>query len=351
MKFLICLSLVIPSAALVASSGFGDQLFNPKASHDANAVFQQLSGMVASAQQKLGAAERHHKKVVKRIRKESADMLIEEAKIYGDGIYDYSAELLHSVDELQKVVDVAKAGLAQSEATPAKPNDWRDPEVAERAKLGAQLASADRTIKKAERRRARAVREGEETGEETLEDEAQKLGMKLGDMTPLVDKAKQALEAAAERKPSTTNLTASNASNSKKVDLKSLQDELAKATAKNAAATKDANQKLQGFLAKTGKDVTAKAAKIKEDLQVAQQQEIEKVTGKKTVEKPASVAKKISKTVSAKKTVEKVASVAKTSASVAKTAEKKVTPVATKETSAKVATPIAKKESAVKTSK
>merc|ERR1719198_881475 len=190
----------------------------------------QLQGMMGQAQQKLGAAERHHKKVVKKVRNEAAAFLEQESNVYGKYLQDYSAELVKATDELQNVVDMAKAAIKQSEAAPSSTSDWKDPLVEQRAKLGAQVAATERTIKRAERRRSRQVREAEERAEENMEDEAQKLGMKLGDMTPLVDKAKQTLEAAAEKQvPVLAAGKAATKSDTKKVDLKALEDNLAKA--------------------------------------------------------------------------------------------------------------------------
>jgi len=246
---------------------------------------------MGASQQKLAVAERHHKKVVNKIRKQAAAFLEDESNVYGKYLGDYSAELAKATDELNDAVQVAKAGLAKAEAVPSTPNDWKDPAIEQRAKLGAQVASAERVIKKAERRRARSVREAEEQGEETMEDEAQKLGMKLGDMTPLVDQAKKTLEAVAEKAPVVVAKTAVKTdakADTKKVDIKALQDKLAKASKKVTSDTADLNKKLEGFLSKTGKDVADKTAKLKADLDGAQKVEIEKVLGRK--QEPAKAA-------------------------------------------------------------
>jgi len=195
---LVALSMSLAGAATVsfASSEFLNEIGHEK---DAGAVMSKLTSMMGAAQQKLGVAQRHHKKVVKKIRKEAGAFLDQESKVYGKYLNDYSAELSKATAELQQAVDEAKAGIKKSEAAPSNPNDWKDPSVEQRAKLGAQVAAAERTIKRSERRQARQLREGEERAEENMEDESQKLGMKLGDMTPLVDASKKTLEAAAEK--------------------------------------------------------------------------------------------------------------------------------------------------------
>lgn len=276
MKSLLVALVLSPAAAFTSSSSeFIAEFGNV---HDAQSVMSKLTGMMGEAQQKLSVAERHHKKVVKKVRKEADAFLQDEAKVYGKYLNDYSAELSKVTDELKGVVATAKAGIAKAEAKPSNPNDWKDPEVEQRAKLGAQVASAERNIKKAERRQTRAVKEAEEQAEENMEDEAQKLGMKLGDMTPLVDKAKKTLEEVAEKPVVAVKAEMKSQS---QVNLKALQDNLVKEVSKDQVETTDANKRLDGFLTKTGKDVADKAAKIQKDLDAAQKAEIDEVLGKK----------------------------------------------------------------------
>jgi len=303
---------LVPAAAVYSSSEFARE-FGP--SSDAGDVMNRLSGMMGAAKQKLGLAERHHKKLVKKIRNEASALLQAESNIYGKYLNNYAAELTQSTDDLENAVVVAKAALAKAEAAPSSPNDWRDPDVEIRAKLGAQVASAERTVKKAQRRKARDVREAEDRSEETMEDEAQKLGMKVGDMTPLIDEAKKTLEATAEKAAAVkvagkaTTKTAVTA----KVNLKALEDNVATATKANLAKTKDANKKLDGFLSKTDKDVAVGTAKIQQDLEKGQTIEIEKVLGHKKAEKKVASTKKavVSKKVAKKATASKKAAVAK----------------------------------------
>jgi len=303
---LAVLALTVPAVQCTStrekefSALFGDN-------HDAGAVMSKLQGMMGASQQKLAVAQRHHKKLVKQIRKEADTFLQAEATSYGKYLNDFSAELTKSNQELQDAVDQAKAAIKVSEAQPSSPNDWKDPNVEERAKLGAQVASAERTIKKAERRGGRSVREAEERAEETTEDEAQKLGMKVGDMTPLVDNAKKTLETVAEK--AGPAVSAKVVAASKKADLKSLEADLKKASAKQVAVTKEANTKLDGFLAATGKDVATKMTKIASELEEKQKAEIAKVLGRTEaapVKKAASSSKSVKKVAAVKASTAKV---------------------------------------------
>lgn len=289
MKLLIFLSLASASAFSSSSSELFADIGH---SHDAGAVMSKLQGMMGEAQQKLQIAQRHHKKVVKKIRNEAAAFLDQESSAYGEYLNEYSAELEQASSQLQHAVSLAKDGLSKAEAAQSKTNDWRDPLLEQRAKLNALISASERTIAKADRHRSRQVREGEEHAEETLESEAQKLGMKLGDMTPLVEKSKKSLEAVAEKAAPVKAVKAGTDLASKKDDLKQLQDNIAKATKDQQAKTADANKKLQGFLSKADKDVAEKAKKIQGDLEAAQKAEIEKVIGHKDVPAPKTAAAK-----------------------------------------------------------
>jgi len=252
---------------------------------------------MGNSQQKLAIAQRHHSKVVKKMRKEAATWLQDEAKTYGTYFSGYSAEMEQAQAILQAAVDEAKAGLVKSEKmSEHSANDWRDPAVEERAKLGAQVAATERTLKKTERRIARKVEESEEQSEEAMEDHGTKLGFKLGDMTPLVDDAKKTLHAAAEAKAPVTvaKVVAKADTDSKKVDLKALEDKVAKAAKHVTGVVADANKKLDGFLTKTEKEVGDKGAAIEKNLEATQKEEIAKVLGKgaPAAKKAAPAAKK-----------------------------------------------------------
>jgi hypothetical protein len=311
MKFFTLVLALAPVGGLAAavnansmkefSAIFGDK-------KDAMAIMGQLTGMMGESQRKLQVAQRHHKKVVKKIRKDAEAWLQDEAKVYGEYFSEYTAEVAKATATLRQAVEDAKAGIAKSEAASAKLTDWKDPAVEDRAKLGAQVAATERNIKKGERHVARKVQESEEHGEEVLEDEAQKLGMKVGDMTPLVDGAKKTMEATADKQAPVPKVVASKDA---KGDLKSLEDNLAKANQKVKAVTDDANNKMDQFLKKTDSTVGDKRVKLEKDLAAAQKQEIAKVIG-------SPVAPPAAQTQSKPVPKEKAAPVAKTAAPIAK---------------------------------
>jgi len=307
MKFFLLVLVWAPAGVSTAavnakswSSIFGDK-------KDAMSVMSSLQGMMGESQRKLQVAQRHHQKVVKKVRKDAEAWLQDEAKMYGEYFSEYSVELAKASADLQNVIDEAKAGIAKSEAASAKVNDWKDPAVEDRAKLGAQVAAAERNHKKGDRHAARKVQESEEHGEELMEDEAQKLGMRVGDMTPLVDGAKKTMEATAEKKVPVAKLVAKTDA-AAKVDLKALEDKLAKASKQVKDVTDDANKRMDGFLKKTDKSIGDKRVKLEKDLEVAQKEEIAKVVGappalKQT--KPAEKEKAVPKSKASAKSVKK----------------------------------------------
>jgi hypothetical protein len=294
MKLILVALALVRAGAIGTSSGTGAFLEELNHAPDAMSVMSKLTGMMGQAQQKLALVERRHQKVVKKLRKESEAMLQQESDTYGKYFNGYATELAQATADLENVVSMAKAALAKAEAAPVKLNDWKDPDVELRAKLGAQVAAVERNAKRSERHRDRQVKEAEEHAEETIEDNAQRLGMKLGDMSPIVDTAKKTLEGVAEKAPVLAAAKKVQKENdSKQLDLKGLEDTLAKATSIHKTKTTDANQRLDGFLGKQDKEIYAKTEEIKKHLDTAQKEEIEKVMGHKQESPVKAPAKKV----------------------------------------------------------
>lgn len=265
-------------------------------------AFGVMQKVMAAAQQSLAVAEHRHGKVVKSVRKQAALFLQDKATAYGNSISSYSDELEQAVKEAQDAVSSAEAGLAKEKATEdsKKSNEWtpNDPAVELRAKLGSQVTSAQQAVKRAERQRTRLLREAAEHAEETLEDESEKLGRKVGDMTPLVDKAKKAIEAVVEKKTSVAAVAGkTTAQASEKVNLKVLEENLVKATAGTKARIASANKKVQDVLSKTDKDVALESAKLRKTLDDDEAAATVKKVVAKRVVKTAPAVKKVVATV------------------------------------------------------
>jgi len=257
-----------------------------KAKPDASGAVAQLSQLMGAAQQKMSLMERRYGKVVKKVRKEADSFLMEEAKEYGDALDSYSSQIVQAETELQSAVAATKAGLKEADAASAKTMSWNDPDVMKKAQLNSQVAATERAAKKVERQRQSQVREAREHSEESLESEGQKLGMKLGDMTPIVDKAKKAIEERAE-KTTAAAAKVSEASAPKKETLTNLADGLTKAVSKEKTEAADAKKKLDGFLSKADQDIASKRAKIADSVLSAQNDMIKHVLGETPAKKVA----------------------------------------------------------------
>jgi len=207
-----------------------------------------LNSVMAGAQKGLAVAEHRHAKVVKAVRQEAAAFLQNEAEVYGKFLGRYSADLAQAEAEVKDATRLAQAGVVKAAAASQNAADWKpnDPALKLRTELGSQADFAQKAITRAEHKNARQAKEAEEHIEETLEDQSSKLSYKVGDMTPLVDKAKQSLEAAVDKQ--VTTLATSNVSTVATSNLTVLEANLVKATLKSPAKIAAANKKLQDFL-------------------------------------------------------------------------------------------------------
>jgi len=241
-----------------------------------------LSSMMQAAQTTLAKAQRHHERVVQKVRKQVVSDFSFEADTVGSQIGEFAAELDSAAKEIEVAVNASKVGLAASEARAKKSTNWQDAEVEDRAKLNAQTGSAERNMKKMLRRSAQAIHSAEERSESSMEDESEKLSMKLGDLSTEYSAAKSELESNVT--VTQANATAKmseghSAATPKGKDLKSLENNLADTLAKSQASIKGIQTKMDQFLGKIDKDVETRGSKIEDLLNVAQKKEIEKVLG------------------------------------------------------------------------
>jgi len=189
MKFFGVLAFALASTPLAQDDIHFD---NP---HDANAVMEQMQGMMAASRMKLSMVEAHHGKLVKKVRKKTDKFLAKEAEMLGDAVGHYSLKLRQAESKLVSSLETARADLQKAENDTVNSTDWHDPIFDEKAKLDAQVESGERALKRAQRKRDTLVREAEDNVEEPLEEKTQDLSMKVGDLTDSTDKAKQAIEA------------------------------------------------------------------------------------------------------------------------------------------------------------
>jgi hypothetical protein len=306
-----------------------------KKAKDVSNVPAQLSQMMAQAQRTLAVAEKHHEKVVEKERGLYTDMLSKEAGVMGKAIFNYTSELDRSISILQAAVNNSKATLALKEPPT---EGFASALVQARARLSAETDSAEREVRRDQRKRDHAFHQAVSDAGSAMEEGSQKLSRKTGDVSQLLDDSKASLEAIAEGRVSddaeddadfkdfkdddmdlmdaplnatnATNATkaanatkvanatkavnathAKNATNATKAPAAPLASEaimnaalaqMKAAKAQSKAVATAAEKKLAADLKQADADVTKAVAGIMEDLAVAQKKEIEHVRGKST---------------------------------------------------------------------
>jgi len=244
-----------------------------------------LSMMMATAQQSLGRAQRHHQKVVDKMRKRVESNFNSEADSVGGVIAELSQNLSVADSRLQAAINVSMAGLKKEEAAPSKLDDWMDPGVAERARLNAEINSAERILQHSLLAHQRTVTEAEDNAGQAFEDQSMRLGMKLGDLTEQSDKAKKEIETLVSTKGEATSAAQANSSRISGKDqqarLKQYEALLTTVQKESQVAASAAQTRFTQFLSKATNIVTQESDKVLGDLEAAQQQEISKVRGQK----------------------------------------------------------------------
>jgi hypothetical protein len=244
-----------------------------------------LSMMMATAQQSLGRAQRHHQKVVDKMRKRVESDFNSEADSVGGVIAGFSKNLSVTDKRLEAAINVSLAGLKKEEAVPSKLDDWMDPGVAERARLNAEINSAQRGLQHSLLQHQRAVTEAEDTAGQAFEDQSMRLGMKLGDLTEQSENAKKDMQAVVGKNGTATSAAQISSvvkGKDQQARLKQYETMLTTIQKESQAAGSATEKRFTQFLSKATTVVSQESDKVLSDLEAAQQQEIAKVLGKKT---------------------------------------------------------------------
>lgn len=290
------LAAALPSAH-GAAAGLSDAA-------DPSAVQARLSSMMQASNVALSRAEAHHKRTVKKLRKQVATDFDEEAKALSGAIGSYAGELLQDEAVLQHTMDASKAAEAQIKAAAARTgaqDDWNSPLTSAEAQLDAQISAAAQQLGRGQRARARGVAARTRGAEELVEDASEQLGLKLGDLSSVATDATQGLEARVAKATSDSKASAtagaSAAVPSKPADaaaqVSALATSLTAARKAYVDGAKAADSKVDAFLAKASTDLEAKRAKIAESLKKAEAIELGKVSG--IADSMIAPAKKVSK--------------------------------------------------------
>mmetsp|Transcript_13484 Transcript_13484/g.30602 ORF Transcript_13484/g.30602 Transcript_13484/m.30602 type:complete len:285 (-) Transcript_13484:34-888(-) len=241
-----------------------------------DAMPQELGMLMKETQVKLSRAQAHHAKVVDKERAQLESSFTELGGALAEQIQVYHSALAGAEGQLEDAVNSAKSELARARSAVGA-TDWRSPAEEAVAKLAAEVASSERALQHARRQNLRAVDHAAEQAEEPLEDVAQKLSMKLGDMTPIFNEAKSQIGGMTDAGHASRSLqTASTGSNhsaaaSAQMLLQAMQDERAQA--------KSAADSFAAFVANVSANVTQQGAGILKRVSDAERLELAKVSG------------------------------------------------------------------------
>lgn len=269
---------------MASSTGLVDALVSPASKSEA--MPQQLGMMMAQSQTSLAQAEAYYDKAVEKGKHGLADMLTTEAKILAAIIATYGDTLTEVAQGLDQAANSTKAEMA---AIP-QPEGFAVDEA--RASLGASVDAAKAEARRLGRKRATALRQAAEKATQTLEESAEQLGRKLGDVSVALDDAKAIVESS-ETQESSVPPAVKNASTSKKVStgkhasLAELQQLLAAARKTTLVQDAAADKRFTAALAQASASLSASTAKIEADLVKAEKEEIQRVHERKVDAAPA----------------------------------------------------------------
>jgi len=300
---------LIFATCLVAAAATADSTFK----FDPSNAMGELQTLMQGAQSKLGHAQRHHEKVVQKLRKATeanfkADMITME-----NAVTDYSEEMATAEHELQVAVNSSKAELKREQAIPTPVGDWDSKSSMEKAQLNAVIGSAERTQRHLDRHNDRDVREAEEEAGQVIEDQTTKLSMKLGDLTSLSDDAKKGITDHVSDESASFAVRQQNATAPKEAAspgdevarLQAQEKKLQAAEKTSSAAIDVSKKKFNAFLAKESTAIDADSSKVIADLAVAEKKELDRIDGKAPPKKSKAPAAPLAKKVDAKKQPQK----------------------------------------------
>jgi len=247
---------------------------------DPNDAMNQLSMLMAGSQMALGKAQRHHQKLVDRMRKSVEADFTNESETVGEDVGHFAVELKRSEAVIEAAMAAAAAGLKEEEKAPAKEDDWQDPGVAERARLNAQMNAANRTLQHLQRTNEYAVRTAEEDAGQAFDDAEMKLSMKLGDLADNSDAAKKNVSKSAEKAQAIPAAVAGQfiaKGKDQQTRLQKYEQELKESQKSGLSGVEAAKKKFAAFLARDVKEIEVASDKTLADLAKAQQIEIAKV--------------------------------------------------------------------------
>jgi hypothetical protein len=204
--------------------------------------------------------------------KKAAVFLEEEAKAVGAAVVRYADDLEQAESEMSQLLTAASSKVTQQRKSTGSAS----------ARLEAQMIALRHQLERAARRRARLVREASEEAKRPLEDEADKLSRRVGDLTSMVEKAKATFTALVEGRPKdATNAVGTRSTKFLGIQINDdLRDASTKAEKSRQARVATAAAQMQRAVQQAQAEAAQQAKKIGETIDVAEKVELAKLHSK-----------------------------------------------------------------------
>jgi len=229
---------------------------------------QTLGGVLQAAQLGLKHAENQQERAVQQARQQAQDVISHEAQLMGEAVGQYSKQLQQVALDLETVMNSSRKVLDAAAAADHS-NAWAGPEVESRSKVSVQLEVAARLVRSARRQREHLVQQVQRSAELSLEDNADILSRRVGDMSTIVDQAKTNLQDVIENRKARvapSNSSSSISSSSKAMNSTPSQANMVSRMNALAAYVKSAQAEGKARMAATGQNVTTNIAKADKEL-------------------------------------------------------------------------------------
>eukprot|EP00927_Polykrikos_kofoidii_P082397 TRINITY_DN818_c0_g1_i3.p1 TRINITY_DN818_c0_g1~~TRINITY_DN818_c0_g1_i3.p1 ORF type:complete len:351 (-),score=63.07 TRINITY_DN818_c0_g1_i3:170-1138(-) len=158
-----------------------------------NAVMAEFSAIVQKANLHMRKAQAHHAKTIKIVLGQLKQNLDAEADKLAEAVRDLGAELAKEA-HLAEPVTSARRALADTNVTASAEGGVAAVDTA-RITLAAQLSVAEQAIDHASLRNQRRIHEARLRGDEQIEDSTGRLSHRVGDLSELVARASERLDA------------------------------------------------------------------------------------------------------------------------------------------------------------
>ena len=252
---------------------------------------QSVGGILQAAQVGLSRAERHQEKAVQRARADTGRALMSEAQGMGELLATFSLTLQQANRDLLSAVNFSNAAIASADVAtpPDQAHSWSGPLVEAKADAQSQVEQAATAARSNARHDKALLREAKSAAQMALEDHAEELSRRVGDMSSSVDAAKAKLESTMEAATESAlplNGTAVFHSTAKKEDVIARMAEVANfvksAQASSQAKIAAAKDKVDVGVAKADKEIAMKVADMVMKLVGQEHTELQKLRGKLT---------------------------------------------------------------------